>query len=615
MRRACRSLAFVSLHHSASTYSTHRLNWRLLVRYLGPLRWQMVLLAFILAATIGVQLALPLVTGMFIDRAIGDAPMQNLVVLAALTMALALLGQVVAVAETWVAERVSWRATNALREDLAAHLLHLDATFHHGVTPGELIERVDGDVGTLARFFSRFTISVVGNVLLMLGILVLLFTLDWRIGLCLAVVMVVAMSILLAMRARSTPASARERQVAAEFYGLLGEYLAGLEDIRANGGGWFVVRRCTELLRGWLAARLGAGMRGYAMFAVAQGLFGLGMAAALAISAALFGDGALTIGAIFLVFRYTDMLLWPAEQLRDEIQDLQQAGASLGRIEGLLAERSRLVDGPGEALPPGPLSIELDDVWFRYEDDAPVLRGVSLCVPAQRVLGVMGRTGSGKTSLTRLLPRFYDPTSGVVRLGGVDVRDVTVAAVRSRVGLVTQEAHLFHASVRDNLTLFDVAIPDKRLREVLAAVGLSPWVESLPDDLDTVLGAGGVGLSAGQMQILACTRVLLRDPDLVILDEPSSKLDPVSERQVHRALGQLLAGRTGVLVAHRLSTFAYADDILILEDGVVREHGPRLDLAADPSSRFAAMLRLADGEDDRIDDDAGLAAVAVEDVR
>lgn len=593
--------------------SNPRLNWRLLTLYLAPLRWQMLLLAIILAATIGVQLALPLVTGMFIDRAIGDAPMQGLLTLAALTIALALLGQVVAVAETWVAERISWSATNALREDLAAHLLHLDATFHHGVTPGELIERVDGDVGTLAGFFSRFTVSIIGNGLLLLGILVMLLALDWRIGLCLTVVMLLTLVVLLTMRARATPLSARERQVSADFYGFLGEYLAGLEDIRANDGGWFVIRRCTELLRGWLAARLGAEMRGYAMVAVGQGLFGLGMALALAISAGLYRNGALTIGAVFLIFRYTDMLLWPVDQIRNEIQDLQRAGASLGRIDRLLAERSRLVDGPIQSLPPGPLSLELDNVWFGYEDETPVLRGVSLHLPPQRVLGVMGRTGSGKTTLTRLAPRFYDPTSGTVRLGGVDLRDVSVAAVRERVGLVTQEAHLFHASVRDNLTLFDASIADTRLLEVLESVGLGPWVRSLPDGLDTILGAGGVGLSAGQLQILACSRVLLRDPALVILDEPSSKLDPVSERLVHRALGQLLTGRTGVLVAHRLSTFAYADDILILEDGAVREHGPRLELAADPSSRYAATLRLAAGASEEASvDDLDLAAAAME---
>jgi ABC-type multidrug transport system fused ATPase/permease subunit len=209
------------------------------------------------------------------------------------------------------------------------------------------------------------------------------------------------------------------------------------------------------------------------------------------------------------------------------------------------------------------------------------------------VLGVVGRTGSGKTTLTRLLPRFYDPLTGVVRLGGADLRTVQLAAVRARIGLVTQEVHLFDASVRDNLTLFDGGVPDDRLVGVLDTLGLAGWLRELPRGLNTPVGFGGVGLSAGQAQILACARVFLRDPDLVILDEASSRLDPATERLVHAALGRLLDGRTGIIVAHRLATIAYADDILLLEDGQVREYGPRLALAADPTSRFARLLRVA----------------------
>ena len=580
----------------SSTNAHHRLNWSLLVRYLQPYRWQMLILVGILAATIAMQLATPLVASQFIDAATGDGTMETLLALAVLTMVLALLGQGIAIAETWVAERISWNATNTLREDLAAHLLHLDATFHHAHTPGELIERVDGDVGTLARFFSRFTVYVIGNVVLMAGVLGLLYAMDWRVGLGLTVFVVIAIATMLRLRATATPYSAVERQRSADFYGFLGEYLAGLEDIRASDARAFVLRRCAELMRGWLTARIQAQMRGYGMVAAGDGLFGLGMAFALALSAMLFRDGTLTIGAVFLVFRYTEMLRQPTEQIRNEVQDLQQAAASLGRIEGLLSQRSRLTDGPGHQLPPGPLAVDVEQVWFGYEPGVPILRGVTLRLPPQRVLGVLGRTGSGKTTLTRLLPRFYDPDAGVVCLGGVDLRTVSVAAVRARVGLVTQEAHLFNASVRDNLTLFDDCVPDERLVDILESLGLGPWLRALPDGLNTVLGAGGSGLSAGQTQVLACARLLLHDPDVVILDEPSSKLDAATERLVHQAIGRLLAGRTGIIVAHRLSTFAFADDILVLERGEVVEYGPRLTLAADPDSHYATMLRLATGD-------------------
>ena len=209
------------------------------------------------------------------------------------------------------------------------------------------------------------------------------------------------------------------------------------------------------------------------------------------------------------------------------------------------------------------------------------------------MLGVVGRTGSGKTTLTRLIPRFYDPLSGVVRLGGVDLRAVRLAAVRGRIGLVTQEVRVFDASVRDNLTIFDASVPDDQIRAALDTLGLISWLWELPRGLDTPLGPGGVELSAGQAQVLACARILLRDPDVVILDEPSSRLDPATERLVHTALGQLLKGRTGVIVAHRLATIAYVDDVLVLEDGQVREYGPRHTLAADPTSRFARLLQVA----------------------
>ncbi|MEP7187761.1 MAG: ABC transporter ATP-binding protein, partial [Roseiflexaceae bacterium] len=498
-----------------------------------------------------------------------------------------------AVAETYVAEHVSWAATNALRADLLAHLLRLDATFHTVHAPGELIERADGDVATLARFFSRFVVSILGNGVLVAGVLGLLAYVDWRIGLGLGAFVVLALIAMLRIRAAATPLWAAERQASADFYGFLGEYLSGLEDIRSSGAGAFVLRRCAEVMRSWLAVTRKAQMRGYALVATSQGMFALGTIAAFALSAMLFRDGTLTIGTVYLIFRYTEMLRQPTEQIRNEVQDLQQADASIGRIEALLGTVPGLVDGPGATLPPGPLTVELDGVSFGYAQDALVLRDVSVCLEPGRVLGVVGRTGSGKTTLTRLVSRFYDPLAGVVRLGGVDLRAVRLAAVRARIGLVTQDVHLFNASVRDNLTLFDDDVPDDQIRAVLDTLGLADWLRELPLGLDTRLGSDGVGLSAGQAQVLACARIFLRDPDVVILDEASSRLDSATERLVHTALGRLLDGRTGIIVAHRLATVAYADDILVLDGGQVREYGPRRALAADPSSYFAGLLRIA----------------------
>jgi ATP-binding cassette subfamily B protein len=267
------------------------------------------------------------------------------------------------------------------------------------------------------------------------------------------------------------------------------------------------------------------------------------------------------------------------------------------RVRELLSVETRVTsNGGGQALPPGPLAVELDGVSFAYEARTaegaePVLRDVSFRIEPGELLGLLGRTGSGKTTVSRLLFRLHDPQAGAVRLGGVDLRDAELDAVRVRIGLVTQDVQLFQGTLRDNVTLFDDSVPDPRLTAVFAELGLEAWLRALPNGLDTPLGAEGRGLSAGESQLVALARVFLKDPGLVILDEASSRLDPATERLLEGALTRLLAGRTGVVIAHRLATVERADTVLILDRGRVAESGRPADLARDPESHFARLLR------------------------
>jgi len=407
-------------------------------------------------------------------------------------------------------------------------------------------------------------------------------------------------------------------------------------------------------------------------------LFALATAAAFAVGAQRFYAGALTIGAVYIVFHYTNMLEQPINRIVRQLQDLQKAGASIVRVQELLAVESRLPDPARRATEvattnlDGPLAVTFDHVSFEYHDEdvpppesaagdagsesapapvlhdvptavlrdvpAAVLRDVSAAVLCDvsfhlapgRVLGLLGRTGSGKTTITRLLFHLYDPDSGRVCLGPaghhvganpcgrpvgqvqdlplpetsermqpdppplVDLRALPLADLRRRVGLVTQNIQLFHATVRDNLTFFDQAaagVGDERILAVLRDLGLEAWIQGLPAGLDTVLESGGGGLSAGEAQLLAFTRVFLQDPGLVILDEASSRLDPATEALLERAVDRLLKGRTAIVIAHRLGTVQRADEILILDAGRVEEYGARAELARDPDSRFAQLLK------------------------
>ncbi|HMP41267.1 MAG TPA: ABC transporter ATP-binding protein, partial [Roseiflexaceae bacterium] len=351
----------------------------------------------------------------------------------------------------------------------------------------------------------------------------------------------------------------------------------------------FGVQRMRYELRALMATNL--------TFVITSFLSLVGYALGLAIGAYLYMRGEATIGTAFLIVFYIGMLAEPLEGIRVQLEDLQRAGAALGRVSELLALQPlvRETDHPAP-LPAGPLSVAFTDVSFAYRDDESdtrvVLHELNFALEPGQVLGLLGRTGSGKSTLTRLLFRLYDPSSGRIRLGGHLLADLALDNVRARIGMVTQEVQIFQASVRDNLTLFNDRIDDQRIFTALDELGLRAWVESLPAGLATNLGAGGMGLSAGEAQLLAFARVLLRDPGLVILDEASSRLDPATERLLEQAVDRLLAGRTAIIIAHRLQTVQRADQIMILDQGRIAEYGARRMLLADPQSQFSNLLRV-----------------------
>lgn len=566
--------------------------WRLLVTYLAAQRRRVALLALLLFGGIGVQLASPQLLRTVIDGAQTGAALRTLTVAALLFIAAAVVQQTLGVAATYVSELVGWTATNNLRADLLAHALRLDMGFHNARTPGELLERVDGDVTSMANFFSRFVLQILGNGVLLLGVLALFVREDWRVGLVMGAFVALTLAVLARLNGAGAPSWEYARGASASFVGFIEERLGGLEDVRSSGAAPYLMGQLhghtRELLRRYRRARLinhGVGI-------TTRILFVCGQAASLAIGAYLFYQGQATIGTVYMIFYYTGQIIWPLEQLSSQVQDLQQAAAGITRVQQLRDAAPLVVDGPGAALPPGPPEVVFEAVSFGYGAERPVIDGLSFTLGPGKVLGLLGRTGAGKTTLIRLLLRLYDPDAGAISLGGADLRALRLADLRRQVGVVTQDVQLFRASVRDNLTFFDRTYPDAQLLAAVEEMGLGPWLQSLPAGLDTRLAAGGEALSAGEAQLLAFTRVLLRNPGLVILDEASSRLDPATEGRLQRAVERLLAGRTAIVIAHKLATVRRVDEIMILEGGRILERGPRAELAADPGSRFAGLLRI-----------------------
>lgn len=562
-----------------------------LVTYLRPLWRQAGLLAFLLFSGTGLRLVSPLILAAFIDTAVGGGTLTRLFPLALIFLGLAVVRQFMTVGESYLATSIGLSATNRLRADLTLHCLRLDMSFHNQRTPGELIERVDGDVGQLNNFLSRFAVEVIGSLLLLLGVLVALFLIDARVGAALTIFALVTLLVMNSLRHVAVPHFRALRQAQAALFGFLEERLSGTEDVRSSGAGAYVMHLFFERARELLRKQLMANFVGTGTYSVTTVLFALGSILSLGVGAWLFGLGAITIGTVYLIFRYAELLTQPIESLNRQIQDLQQAGAAMIRIQDLLTTESRLRDTGEKTLPSGALSVSFERVTFRYGEGESVLKDISLSLAPGAVLGLLGRTGSGKTTLTRLLFRFYEPSEGTVRLSGIPLPELQLEALRQGVGLVTQEIQLFHASVRDNLTLFDPSIPDEKIHAVLKDLGLASWLEGLGQGLDTQLAPGGSGLSAGEAQLLAFVRVFLKDPGLVILDEASSRLDLATEALLEKAIDRLLTGRTAIIIAHRLATVGRADSIMILEEGEVVEYGERERLAKDSHSRFAELLR------------------------
>ena len=565
--------------------------WDLLADHIRPQKGRFALLTTLLLTSIALQVFNPQIMRGFIDSATSGAELRVLVMAALTFIGLALLQQALAVGATYSGENVAWKATNALREELARHCLHLDMAFHNEKSPGELIERIDGDVTKLSAFFSQLVIRILGNLVLLAGILVALLLEDWRISLAFTFYAAITLAAIVSTLGLAIPHERARRQAEADLFGFLEERLAGTEDIRSSGAVDFALRGLYKLQYAILGHWRKAWNAHVVVRLVADTLMVLGTVMALLAGYAMHRAGTVSIGTAYLIVHYVQLLWRPIRELVHQTESVQNVSANTQRLAELRAIKANIVDGSGATLGQGPAEIAFQDVSFAYVKDEPVLNRLSFRLAPGQVMGLLGRTGSGKTTLARLIFRLWDPVSGAIVLDGVDSRQLALRQLRGRVAMVTQDVQLFKASVRDNLTFFDDQIADERIMQVIEMLELSDWFAGLPNGLDSQLEAAGRGLSAGEAQLLAFARVFLRDPGLVILDEASSRLDPATEQRIERAVDRLLENRTAIIIAHRLGTVHRADSIMILREGDVIEHGDRERLAEDPNSRFYSLLQ------------------------
>ena len=565
---------------------------RRIARLFAPHRARLALVVGLIVASSLIGLAQPFLVRHVIDVAL---PRQDLSLLLACVLAMvgiAVASSAIGVVQTWQSTTVGQRVMHRLRSDLFGHLQRQSIGFFTRTRGGEIQSRVVNDIGSMQSVVTSTATSTASNLTTVVGTVVAMLALSWQLALVTLVVLPPAVVLTRQVaRMRYAVTSARQRKLA-DLHAQVEEGLSisGIQLTKTLGAAPTLARRFEQTsddlvdleVRAQLAGRWRMATMGVVFAAVPAVLY---LAAGLPAT-----SGGMTIGTLVAFVALQGALFRPLMGLLDVQADVTASLALFSRIfeyQDLPVE----IDDPADPVRLERVrgEVRLDHVDFSY-GGSPVLQGIDLLVPAGGSLALVGETGSGKSTLASLVARLHDPTSGAVRLDGVDLRDLTLDDLAASVGVVTQETYLLHASVRDNLRHAKPDATDAELEAACRAASIHHVVEALPDGYDTVVGSRGHRFSGGEKQRLAIARTLLRDPRVLVLDEATSALDNETEREVQAALDRLAEGRTTITVAHRLSTVRNADRIAVLDAGRVVELGTHEELLL-RGGRYAALVR------------------------
>ncbi|MGH7591222.1 MAG: ABC transporter ATP-binding protein [Gemmatimonadales bacterium] len=556
--------------------------FRRLVRYLAPYRWLVAAALLLLAMDAALALVGPELTKRAIDVAIPAGDNGLLLTLAGVFVAALILSFVSDFGGAYLTTLIGQRVMNDLRQQIFGHLQRLSIPYFDRNPVGRLVTRVTSDVETLNELLSSGFVTVIGDVMTLSAIMVLMLVMDWQLALVTFAVMPVVLIVAIIFRRHVRQAFRDIRTRLARLNSFLTEHLTGMRVVQLFGQEEDTWKRFDRANADHLEAHL----RSITIYAVFLPIMEVLTSVAIALLIWYGGlrslGGSLTVGVLAAFIQLTRRFFQPLQDLSEKFNLLQSAMASSERIFTLLDQKPTV---PAPAAPrrlakPVRGEVRFEHVSFRYSPDGPwVLKDVSFTASPGRTLALVGYTGAGKTTIVSLLLRFYDVTEGRVTVDGVDIRELDPGELRRLIGFVQQDLFLFTGDVLRNLVL-DTGVTEARAREAARRVGAERFIERLPTGYAHVLGERGRSLSVGERQLLSFARALALDPAILLLDEATSSVDAESEALIQRAMAELMAGRTSIVVAHRLSTILHADEILVLHHGEVKERGNHRELLA-----------------------------------
>ena len=488
---------------------------------------------------------------------------------------------------SWVGEHVIFD----LRRQLFAHLQKLSLDFFSRQKTGWIVSRLTNDVDAVDQLVTDGVTSLVTNSLTLVGAVVMMFVLDWRLALGTLTVMPFLLVATLMFRSRSARAYALVRNKIGDVSAHLQESISGVRVLQAFRREQGDYERLMVVNAAYRDVNYRTVVQSGVYFPFVEFLQAAATVIILWYGGHLVTGKALQFGVLIAFIAYLNSFFDPLQQLSQLYNTFQASMAAVQKIYTVLDTDPDMLDAPGAVdLPDIRGGVELRDITFGYNADEPVLHDVDLAIPAGKTVALVGPTGAGKSTVIKLLARFYDPQAGRVLIDGHDLRDVTQRSLREQLAVVPQEAFLFSGSVLDNIRFARPTAADDEVKRVARIVGVHDFVEDLPDGYDTDVQEGGSGLSTGQRQLVSFARALLADPRILILDEATSSVDAESERRIERAMEVLFSGRTSIIVAHRLSTVRYADEIVVVDGGRIVERGTHDELVA-ANGRYAGLYR------------------------
>jgi ATP-binding cassette, subfamily B, bacterial len=564
-------------------WSWHSTRRRLgtLIRLTKPYRGRTILSIFSLLLATATALAPPYLSKYAVDDGIENQNLAALWWIVAAFLIAGLLNWGMSYAQTYLTGWVGERILADLRNRLFDHLQDLSLGFYERNRAGVIISRLTNDVEAIDQLVTDGVTSLVQNTLTLVGTAILLFVLDWRLALATLIVVPFMTLATAIFRTRSARAYSSVRERLGLVTATLAEDIAGMRVVQAFTREQTNIRNFEQVTERYRLANMETVVLNGLYFPFVDLLSTAALAIVLGYGGHLYFQDAVTLGTLFAFMLYVQNFFDPVQQLSQLYGTFLSATAALDKIMDVLDKEPEVVDRAGAIeLPRVEGHVRFDDVRFGYGDGPDVLHGLDLDVPAGTTVALVGHTGAGKSTIAKLLARFYDPREGALRIDGHDLRDVTQASLRRQLGIVPQEGFLFAGTVTENIAF---GRPDATAQEVVRAaetIGANDFVLRLEDGYETQLQERGTRLSLGQRQLVALARALLADPRILILDEATSSVDIGTERKIEQALRTLLAGRTAFVIAHRLSTIRDADLIVVLEHGRVVEQGTHDELMA-----------------------------------